>query len=122
MNFIIAAGPVIIENNKVLLDKHGDDNFWKFPGGTMRNGETPEETAIRECKEELGISVELVRPVKPMLLWEEDKTIILIHYEAKHIGEISPGRHVREWKWHPVDALPDDIGPNIKPVLKELGY
>ena len=29
---IIVSGPVIIENNKVLLNKHGEDNFWKFCG------------------------------------------------------------------------------------------
>ena len=30
---IVASGPVIVENNKVLLNQHGDDNFWKFCGG-----------------------------------------------------------------------------------------
>lgn len=36
--FIIASGPVIIENNKVLLNRHGEDDkakeYWKFVGGT----------------------------------------------------------------------------------------
>lgn len=30
---IIASGPVIVEDGKVLLNKHGEDNFWKFCGG-----------------------------------------------------------------------------------------
>jgi len=30
---IIASGPVIVENNKVLLNQHGDTEFWKFCGG-----------------------------------------------------------------------------------------
>jgi len=34
---IIASGPVIIENGKVLLNKHGDDKFWKFLGGKVEN-------------------------------------------------------------------------------------
>lgn len=34
---IIASGPVIVENNKVLLNQHGDTEFWKFCGGQVEN-------------------------------------------------------------------------------------
>ncbi|MFW0837710.1 MAG: NUDIX hydrolase [Candidatus Komeilibacteria bacterium] len=33
---IVASGPVIIENGEVLLNKHGDDKFWKFLGGKVQ--------------------------------------------------------------------------------------
>ena len=32
---IIASGPVIIENGKLLVNK---DNFYKLPGGTVEEG------------------------------------------------------------------------------------
>jgi 8-oxo-dGTP pyrophosphatase MutT (NUDIX family) len=38
-NIIIASGPVIVENYKVLLNQHGDDSFWKFCGGRVEEGE-----------------------------------------------------------------------------------
>lgn len=33
--------------------------FWNFPGGHMETGETPEETCVREVKEETGFDVKI---------------------------------------------------------------
>lgn len=45
------------ESGRVLLQKRGDSNKWGFPGGAIELGETPEEAAIRELKEETGLDV-----------------------------------------------------------------
>jgi 8-oxo-dGTP pyrophosphatase MutT (NUDIX family) len=120
MKLTIASGPVIVEKGMVLLDKHGKDKFWKFPGGRIKKNESLEECAKKRAKEELGIDVGLIRPIKPMVIWRKNETVILIHYLAKRKGKIKPGRHVREWAWIPIKKLPKDIGPNIRPVLKEI--
>lgn len=123
MKYTIASGPVIIEDGMVLLDKHGKDEFWKFPGSSIKQNESLEQCAVERVKDELGIDVELIRPVKPMILWKDDEIIILIHYLAKRkdkTKEIKPGSHIREWKWISIDNLPDDVGPNIRPVLDAI--
>ena len=116
----IASGPVIIKDGKVLLDKHGDDDFWKFPGGRQRDGESMKETAIREAKEELGIDITLEGDPILVAFEVEGKHILLVHYLATMSGEPAPGRDVREWAWHDINNLPDDLAPNIKIVIDRV--
>ncbi len=54
------AGVCILnQDNEVLLQKRGDKNKWGFPGGALEIGESIEECAIREVKEETGLDVEI---------------------------------------------------------------
>ena len=119
---IVASGPVIIEDGKVLLNKHGEDPFWKFPGGRVEDFDmTLEETAEREVREEMGLEVELIRPLRPMMVKTEDgRVAVLIHYEAKRLNEPAPGVDIREWGWFPVDDLPTPLAPNIAPILDTI--
>ncbi len=60
-----SCGAIIIhkankDNYKVLLVKNHNGRYWSFPKGHVEKGETEEETAIREIKEETGLDVEIV--------------------------------------------------------------
>ena len=110
----------MIENGKVLLNKHGDDNFWKFVGGKAeRTDISLEEVAKREVMEEMGLTVVLIRPLKPMMIEMSDKVVVLIHYLAKRKNEIKPGKDVLDWAWFDIRSLPADCAPNIAPVIAE---
>ncbi len=57
---LILPGSVVIivnEKDEILL-QHRTDGGWGLPGGLMELGESFEETAIREVKEETGLDVE----------------------------------------------------------------
>jgi 8-oxo-dGTP pyrophosphatase MutT (NUDIX family) len=125
---IIASGPVIVENEKVLLNQHGDTDFWKFCGGKVENFETALiENAQREVKEEMGIEIEVLNK-EPFLLHTKKETsegevdVILVHFLAKRIGEIKPGADIRKWDWLDISNLPKDLAPNIIPTLKHFGF
>ncbi|WP_342506912.1 NUDIX domain-containing protein [Sporosarcina sp. FSL K6-2383] len=53
------ASSVIIENNKVALIKRvrAGQEYYVFPGGGIEQDESPEQAAIRETFEELGVHV-----------------------------------------------------------------
>jgi len=59
------AGIVLIEDNKVaLIERHRAGlEYYVFPGGGVEDGETHEQGAIREAREELGIEVAIQQKV-----------------------------------------------------------
>lgn len=54
---MLSAGAtvVVIKDNKILLNLRSDTNTWGIPGGALELGETLEETAARELKEETNL-------------------------------------------------------------------
>ncbi len=49
-----SAGTVVVKDGKYLL-LHYDSGHWDFAKGHLESGETPEQAALRELKEETGI-------------------------------------------------------------------
>jgi 8-oxo-dGTP diphosphatase len=58
---LVAACALIDADNRVLIAQRPEGKtlagLWEFPGGKVEAGERPEETLIRELREELGIAV-----------------------------------------------------------------
>ncbi len=125
---IIASGPVIVEDGKVLLNKHGDTSFYKFCGGEVREGEDLIETARRRAKEEMGIDIEILKDDPFIMHAKKEKDgetidVVLIHFLAKRLSDVKPGEDIREWDWLDLNNLPkDDLGPNIIPALKHFNF
>ncbi len=127
---IIASGPGIIEEGKVLLNQHGDTEFWKFCGGKVEDFETSLiENACREVKEEMDLEIEILDE-NPFFLYTKKETpngpidVILVHYLSKRIGEIKTGVDIRKWEWIPLEGIEkrNDLAPNIIPTLKHFNF
>lgn len=69
------------ENQKVLLIYHKKFQNWIQPGGHLKEGESPEEGALREAFEETGLHVKLVTG-KPFIVEEYNNFVgNLIDYQ-----------------------------------------
>ena len=130
MKYIIASGPVIIEDGKLLVNKDDKDDFYKLPGGTIEYGvESLEEACHRETKEENNAEIEIIKPLHPMILWKNPQTkeemcILLIHYlsKLKNKEEIKPIPPIQEIRWLDIEEIKKGeyhVAPNIKYLIEK---
>jgi ADP-ribose pyrophosphatase YjhB (NUDIX family) len=129
MKTIIASGPVIIEEGKLLVDKDNKDNFYKLPGGTSKEGKSLSETCERRTKEEINANIKTREPLNPMILWENPQTkepsqIILIHYKSELLNkdEIKPISPIQEINWLDIEEIKKglhEVAPNIKFLIEK---
>jgi 8-oxo-dGTP diphosphatase len=58
---LVAACALVDADGRVLIAQRPEGKpmagLWEFPGGKVERGERPEQTLIRELKEELGVAV-----------------------------------------------------------------
>jgi 8-oxo-dGTP diphosphatase len=65
----LIAIAVVEQDGKFLIGQRPPDvplaGLWEFPGGKVEPGESPEQAAIRECREEAGIDIRVVGEYPP---------------------------------------------------------
>ena len=108
----------IVHNNKVLLRKHDKYNIWLGVGGHIELDENPNEAALRETKEEVGLEVQLIclkelpvysRPNHKELIPPEYMNIHNINESHQHVDliffatsnsdQVIPENKDDVWEW-----------------------
>lgn len=69
----VSAGGVVFRrlahNVEVALISVGEEARWQLPKGLLARDETPEETALREVREETGLNATMVAPLDTIEYW-----------------------------------------------------
>ena len=111
MNEAKFAGTCIIKDNKILLvqESHKEAyGLWSFPLGHVDEGESEEQAAIRETKEETGCDINLGKLKTIIINGKNFKSIKdfdnspikLYIYEAEIVGgELKAGDGILDAKW-----------------------
>ena len=95
--------------------------LWEFVGGKVEPGETKAQALIRECREELGVTIEVLDMFMDVTHAYPDLTVHLTLYNAA-IAEGEPQRiEHNDIKWLTVNEIDDyDFCPADEEILARL--
>jgi len=114
---------VLTDGDQVLLVRHTyGPREWDLPGGAVRRGEPPADTARREMQEELGIAIDSWTPLGDV--WAEihyaRDTLHCYRAELRDPAFSFARAELGAARWFPRDRLPPDIKPYVPRILALL--
>jgi 8-oxo-dGTP diphosphatase len=131
-NLLVSSGGVLYRINKgsieVCLIAKKDMRVWALPRGRVEPGETPEQTAIREVREETGFTAKVSEKIDEINFHFYSKTDDKLIHRLVHFylmpwegGELGPlDKEVDVAQWYPIDeAIRTLKYENEKEVLRK---
>lgn len=118
-----AAGLLLMSGDRMLLVKHGERGTWEFPGGMIEDGESAEEAALRETREEIGAAPH----GKISLLTRQtsdgvDFTTFLARAAQPFEPDLSQtDGELVDWVWAARGELPEPLHPGAARAIERIG-
>jgi 8-oxo-dGTP diphosphatase len=118
------SGCVIIKEEKILLLYKTKRGYYELPGGKQDVGETLEQTAVREAKEEIGCDVKVIKEINQTEIFVDKKVINSHMFIAKIIrGEprVMEPDTFKEVKWIPLKEYKNfPLAPNVLDLCRKI--
>ncbi len=109
---IVRKGDKILLTQRYEKEVEGAHMKWELPGGKLEFGETPEETVIREIKEETGYNIRVIDmiPLTKMSVWDypdHKKHVLLLCFNCEIIsGDINKkDKKINDIKWFNINDI-----------------
>lgn len=124
-DFVVAAVVLRDDDGRILVVRKQGTRRFMLPGGKIESGETPDQTAVREAHEELGIVLH-VEQMTRLGEWtapaanEDGRTVHGHIYEHPYVAGVTACSEIAEVQWLTAGELRerDDIAPLL--ALKVL--
>lgn len=121
---VVAA--ILKKEDKILIAKKREGKpiagMWEFPGGKIEEGETPEESLIRELREEMDIKIKVKEYVGESIYdYGDGKVISLKGFTAEIVeGDIKLTDH-DEYKWVTLEEIYNyKVAPADIPLISKI--
>lgn len=109
MTDVVAA--LIWDNDKFLICQRPENKarplLWEFVGGKVEPGETKEQALIRECQEELNITLNIGPLLANVIHKYPDLTISLSVFNAQIASGSPTLLEHNDFKWITIDDIPN---------------
>jgi ADP-ribose pyrophosphatase YjhB (NUDIX family) len=112
---VVGVGAIVTCKDRILLEKRGNDpgkGKWSIPGGVVELGESLEQTAIREVKEETNLTVDSPELIDVVSNAEPDESgrmkyhFVIIDYYLRLVGgTLKAGSDAAELRWVAFDEV-----------------
>ncbi|PSC06858.1 DNA mismatch repair protein MutT [Alsobacter soli] len=115
---------IIHPERGVYLVRHGYVRGWQMPGGGVEAGETLHAAMVREVWEETHIEVTGAAALHGMFLnrhvSNRDHVAVFVVRAFREGPFREPDAEIREGRFFPLDALPEDVTRGTRARLEEI--
>ncbi|SFB59433.1 (deoxy)nucleoside triphosphate pyrophosphohydrolase [Algoriphagus aquimarinus] len=137
MEVVSVTCALIFLDQKVLCAQRSEamqlPGLWEFPGGKIEKGESPEDCLIREIKEELAISINIIGSLRSnehaysdvkvirlmpfICVWGSGKLKLVEHQEVKWLAK----EELKSLNWAQADIpIVEDLYVNWNNIQEQL--
>jgi 8-oxo-dGTP diphosphatase len=118
-----AAGGLVRRDGRIAVVHRPRYDDWSLPKGKLDPGETWEEAALREVREETGFECSLGRELSSTRYHDRKGRSKLVRYWLMDVvrGEFTPNDETDELRWlTPAEAAPLLTYPRDKELVQEV--
>jgi ADP-ribose pyrophosphatase len=129
----VGVGAIVIKDRAVLLVKRSNppnQGAWAIPGGLVELGETLQQAAEREIREETGLTIKATTPVHVFDFIEKDSAgrlrfhYVIVDLVAEFVsGEVSAADDAADAQWFSAEALDKvELSGNTLKLLTDIHF